>query len=211
MANKCRHDRRRNECRDCGGGSICEHDRIRSKCKECGGGSICEHKIVRGTCSICAVESVYKMYAYKAGKRGLRFEMTLPQFQDIVQRCCVFCGERSDPRGVDRRDNGRGYVFENCQSCCGPCNKFKGAKNERTFLSIALKIAEYQDALQKQRAVKSAVPPLRTAEPTEEPTAPNNAETLEEDRIPALSQLQPHFRVQDPNISLDARRYLDGV
>ena len=205
MTNKCRHDRRRNECRDCGGGSICEHDRIRSKCKECGGGSICDHDIVRGTCSICSPESVYKMYAYKAGKRQLRFELTLPQFQNIVQRCCVFCGEQSDPRGVDRRDNSRGYVFDNCQSCCGPCNKFKGAKNEQVFLSVALKIAKYQEVLQKQKAVKSPVPPQTTTEPTEEPTAPSDGKILGQDRTKTLELLQSQ------SLPLDARRYLDGA
>lgn len=31
----CEHDRRRTQCRECGGGYICEHDRRRNKCKEC--------------------------------------------------------------------------------------------------------------------------------------------------------------------------------
>ena len=37
----CRHGKRRNICKDCGGGSICQHGRARSKCKDCGGGSLC--------------------------------------------------------------------------------------------------------------------------------------------------------------------------
>ena len=37
---KCQHQRRRNSCRDCTGGSICHDLWRRSDCKDCGGGSI---------------------------------------------------------------------------------------------------------------------------------------------------------------------------
>ena len=49
----CEHQRRRSQCKDCGGGSICEHKHVRSICKDCSGGSICEHKRVRSTCQDC--------------------------------------------------------------------------------------------------------------------------------------------------------------
>ena len=49
----CEHNRRKNECKDCGGSSICEHGRRRSQCKECGGGSICEHNKQRTRCKEC--------------------------------------------------------------------------------------------------------------------------------------------------------------
>ena len=31
----CPHQRRRSECKECGGAGICQHQRQRSKCKEC--------------------------------------------------------------------------------------------------------------------------------------------------------------------------------
>ena len=31
----CPHQRRRNQCKECGGASICQHQRRRSRCKEC--------------------------------------------------------------------------------------------------------------------------------------------------------------------------------
>ncbi len=59
MTNKhCEHDRRRSQCKDCGGGSICEHDRIRCQCKDCGGGSICEHDRRRSECKDCGGGSI---------------------------------------------------------------------------------------------------------------------------------------------------------
>ena len=31
----CPHQRRRSDCKECGGAGICPHQRIRSRCKEC--------------------------------------------------------------------------------------------------------------------------------------------------------------------------------
>jgi len=49
----CEHQRQKSQCKECGGGSICEHQRIRSQCKECGGSKICEHKRIRTQCKDC--------------------------------------------------------------------------------------------------------------------------------------------------------------
>ena len=127
----------------------CEHGRQRSVCKDCGGGSICEHSIVRGTCSICSPDLVFRAYQRKAADRGIPFALTEDKFREIVQRPCVFCGEWGYPRGVDRRDNFKGYVPDNCQSCCGPCNFLKRAENQHTFLGLIFKIARYQEKLRR--------------------------------------------------------------
>lgn len=54
----CKHDRRKNRCRLCGGASICEHNKSRHICIECkksnkGGGGICEHDKIRRICRRC--------------------------------------------------------------------------------------------------------------------------------------------------------------
>ena len=49
----CPHQRRRSQCKECGGAGICPHQRRRSKCKECGGASICPHQRERSTCKEC--------------------------------------------------------------------------------------------------------------------------------------------------------------
>ena len=43
-ANKCEHNRRRTDCKECGGSAFCEHNKIKQHCIECEGSSICEHK-----------------------------------------------------------------------------------------------------------------------------------------------------------------------
>lgn len=189
----------------------CEHDRMRSRCKECGGGSICDHGRVRGSCSLCAPEQVFNMYRRNAIKRGLSFELTVYQFIAIVRCYCVFCGENSAPRGVDRRDNNKGYLHDNCQSCCGPCNKLKSAESEQTFLRLILKIAKHQEGLQTQKALNPPVPPQTSPEPTKEPTVPSDPETLEQGQTELSIQLRPRFRIHGPAFSAEARRYLDGL
>ena len=57
---KCEHDRRRSECKECGGGSICEHNRRKSECKECGGSAICEHNRVKRHCKECGGSGLCK-------------------------------------------------------------------------------------------------------------------------------------------------------
>lgn len=53
----CEHERRRSQCKECGGSEICEHERLRSRCKECGGSQICQHNKIKNECSICQPEN----------------------------------------------------------------------------------------------------------------------------------------------------------
>ena len=158
----------------------------------------CEHGRRRSNCSICSAESVWKMYRHKSVKRKLRFELTLEQFAEIVERPCIYCGEQYEPRGIDRRNNKHGYTLENSRACCGPCNKFKGVRDEHEFLSVALKIAKHQEALQKQK-IRTPVPvPTPGPIPIEKPPV---------EKLPAA------IRVPEPilsQLSLEARRFLDG-
>lgn len=50
---KCSHNKRRNQCKDCGGSSICVHGRRKAICKDCVGNSICIHKRQKNTCIEC--------------------------------------------------------------------------------------------------------------------------------------------------------------
>lgn len=50
---RCEHNRRRDQCKLCGGSGICEHNQRKHYCKICGGGSICEHGIRKSQCKLC--------------------------------------------------------------------------------------------------------------------------------------------------------------
>lgn len=49
----CEHNNRRSQCKECGGSQICEHNKMKNRCKECGGSSICEHNKEKGSCKDC--------------------------------------------------------------------------------------------------------------------------------------------------------------
>ena len=134
----------------------CEHEKEKTRCIECGGGSICLHQVVRSNCSICAPESVWKRYAHQAARRGLKFELTLAQFQEITSRPCAYCNEYGYGRGIDRKNNFEGYTPGNSQSCCAPCNKMKSDIAEHTFLGRVLKICRHQEKLKNAKLVGPA-------------------------------------------------------
>ena len=57
---KCKHNKRKSQCKECGGVSICEHNRQKSICKECMGSQICEHNKRRSICKECGGSKICK-------------------------------------------------------------------------------------------------------------------------------------------------------
>ena len=49
----CQHNRKRYDCKDCGGKGICIHKKNKSFCKECGGSQICLHGRRKSNCKDC--------------------------------------------------------------------------------------------------------------------------------------------------------------
>ena len=46
--------------------------------------------------------------------------------------------------GVDRLNSEKGYLFDNCVSCCGQCNRAKLDYTEEEFLEMVSRIASYR-------------------------------------------------------------------
>lgn len=80
----------------------------------------------------------YKTYVKGATTRNIEFRLSDLEFSEIVQQPCYLCG-LSDKNGIDRFDNSKGYLLENCRPCCGHCNLMK---KDRTYESI-LRNAEH--------------------------------------------------------------------
>ena len=53
----CEHNRRKSHCKDCRGSAICQHDRQKTQCKDCGGSAICKHKRRKIRCKECTAEA----------------------------------------------------------------------------------------------------------------------------------------------------------
>ena len=79
----------------------------------------------------------YKTYLQGATTRNIEFRLSEIEFSEIVQQPCYLCG-LSDKNGIDRFDNSKGYLLENCRPCCGHCNLMK---KDQTYESI-LRISE---------------------------------------------------------------------
>ena len=106
----------------------------------------------------------YMRYVYKrsAFLRNLEFNLTLEQIHNIIISNCYYCniipmkeihkGKNAKPllgtfkvNGIDRKDSSKGYVIENCVSCCEYCNYAKRDLTEEDFLVWAKRIARHQE------------------------------------------------------------------
>jgi len=74
----------------------------------------------------------YFRYRNKARIEKREFNLSLEQFIGILQKNCHYCGEKST--GIDRKDNNKGYIFENSLPCCGICNGRKYTKKYEDFM-----------------------------------------------------------------------------
>jgi hypothetical protein len=87
----------------------------------------------------------FNKYRQSAKKRGYSFSLTLEQFSGLIHGRCYYCGDSEvDSRGigVDRVDNKVGYNFDNCVSCCRPCNVFKKTMRFDEFIERCRKIGQ---------------------------------------------------------------------
>lgn len=74
----------------------------------------------------------YKAYSKSANSRNISFEISEIEFSEIVNKPCYLCG-LSGNNGIDRQDNLKDYLLENCKPCCGHCNLMK---RDQTYESI---------------------------------------------------------------------------
>ena len=95
---------------------------------------------------------LFYRYKIEAEKRDLEFSLTRKQFRKLTQRNCFYCGIKPYKttcrpgangefiyNGIDRVNNIKGYIVDNCVTCCSMCNNMKHAYTQQNFLAkIAL-------------------------------------------------------------------------
>lgn len=123
--------------------------------KEC---SVCKKEFVAlkkhfKRCDSCRA-SIYKdreaqftrrLYNYKreAKRRNYSWELTDDQVSLLFKGQCHYCGKHAC-NGIDRVDNSRGYILENCVSCCTNCNYMKGTLSLEDFIEHIHLISDFQ-------------------------------------------------------------------
>jgi len=75
-----------------------------------------------------------------AKRRGLPINITLEEFILLVDQICYYCGEPNKTKGLDRIDNGKGYIKGNVVSCCFWCNNWKSNRKMKDFVEHCQKI-----------------------------------------------------------------------
>lgn len=78
------------------------------------------------------------------GKR--LFTLTQEEFESIVTQPCYYCGFYSNYKfiGIDRIDNNKGYIYDNCIPSCKMCNMMKHTDHPNAFLDKVSLICTYR-------------------------------------------------------------------
>ena len=90
---------------------------------------------------------LFDRYKRNAKTRNMSFELTFDEFINLTQQNCFYCNCKPMQiakvkhgfgefiyNGIDRLDNNKGYILENCVSCCMLHNSMKGELSKDEFL-----------------------------------------------------------------------------
>lgn len=104
-----------------------------------------------------AKNRILRSYKDGASKRGLGWELTDEQFDNLTRMNCHYCGalpseHQYNPHfngaykcnGIDRKDNADGYVLGNCLPACKDCNWMKGTMSYENFVAFLKKAGQFQ-------------------------------------------------------------------
>lgn len=102
-----------------------------------------------------ALKGYLKKYQEDAKLSGRSFTLTDEQFAEITSQDCHYCGQppsfiRKNSEweavrfnGVDRKDNSRGYDWDNVLPCCTPCNRSKLCRSYEDHMAYLFRIVKH--------------------------------------------------------------------
>lgn len=96
---------------------------------------------------------IFYNYRHHAKSRGLEFNLSREEFEEMVKLPCFYCGKEPSSRairssdhgtfvynGIDRLDNSKSYDKLNCRTSCERCNRMKMDNNLDFFIDNITKI-----------------------------------------------------------------------
>jgi hypothetical protein len=105
---------------------------------------------------------IYLNYVGGAKTRGYEFNLSKEQVISLISKNCVYCGVEPSlskaavntykkidgselkVNGIDRVDNTKGYILENCVPCCYTCNRAKMHLSMQEWQAWLKRIIEFQ-------------------------------------------------------------------
>ncbi len=101
---------------------------------------------------INSYELQYNVYGRSARLKQLDFAISFDEFKCVVNKPCHYCGTLRDRgteqfNGIDRNNNGIGYVLSNCVSCCPMCNYIKKTLSGDIFVNRVYHILTYNELI----------------------------------------------------------------
>lgn len=101
-------------------------------------------------------------YIRRANKKNINFELSCDEFNNLILNSCYICGKKTSvehTNGIDRYDNKKGYIIDNCRSCCGDCNYMKKEYEYGLFMNKIIDI--YNNTNVKQIKQKNKTNEIR--------------------------------------------------
>jgi hypothetical protein len=131
---------------DCGNSKILSRHSIQySQTKSCG--CLCKNKIPKLGFGGAAFNKLFNSYKLNSKSNNREFKLTKSEFKDLTTKNCYYCDcipssvlKSKDNtgnyiyNGIDRVNNNKGYILDNCVSCCGNCNKSKLNRTQEEYL-----------------------------------------------------------------------------
>ncbi len=108
----------------------------------------------------CIIKILHTNYRVGSKRRGLTFDLSLDHFSELIFKNCEYCGIepsliRQHPtfageivyNGVDRVDNKKGYVVDNCVPCCKICNLGKHSMSYDKWINYLDQVVKHRGSL----------------------------------------------------------------
>jgi hypothetical protein len=95
----------------------------------------------------CNPPYTFQSYKHTAlTRRKLEFTIEKEDYDKFRNGQCYLCGLTSSDthkNGIDRIDNSKGYILDNCRSCCGHCNCMKLDLDYNVFITHCKQIVQF--------------------------------------------------------------------
>lgn len=86
--------------------------------------------------NVSVYDKKYYDYHSEAKRRNIEWNLDKDYIIELIKSKCHYCGISNIINGIDRIDNEKGYIKENCVSCCKNCNRMKCNFKLIQFISI---------------------------------------------------------------------------